>query len=225
MKNAFLIILFFVSGSVFAQEQVQKTTKQVISGFEFHASVNHPLSTKSNMRTFYGGGFGANMLFRSSRPVSFKTGVEFNYFHTWDESVYAGHLSGQTNIHYQYAVVSIPAIVRFDFGKKFKLFAELGGYLGIPVGGSRRADYSSYDPYNGTIFKGIKHESYTPGLSVSPTIGLGGRFPLSERIDLLLKPEFTFVISELDADSNPDFNKHFFYGRFCAGIHLKHRKK
>ena len=212
-RRILIIILVFISLTAESQEK-----QKAIRGFEFYASVNHPISAKEGVRTFYGGGIGANIIFNDTNQVSFKTGVEFNYFHTWDSWLYSGHFSNQSNIHYQYAILSIPAVVRFNMGDEFKLFLELGAYLGISLGGDMRSTYSTYDPISNYSFNGFKRENYFPGLSFTPMIGFGARVPLSERIDLVLKPEFAFMLNQENSES---FNRHYFYARFCAGIHLK----
>ena len=216
-RRILIIILVFISFAAVSQEKLK-----AIRGFEFHASVNHPISAKEGVRTFYGGGIGVNVIFKDTNRVSFKTGVELNYFHTWDSWLYSGHFSNQTNIHYQYAILSIPAVVRFNMGDEFKLFLELGAYLGISFGGDMRSTYSTYDPLSNYSFNGVKHENYSSGLSFTPMIGFGARVPLSERIDLVLKPEFAFMLNQENSES---FNRHYFYARFCAGIHLNPKTK
>lgn len=208
MRTAFILIILMPFG-VFAQ-----------TGFELHVSVNHPLSSDNEARTFYGAGIGANVLFADTSLVSFKTGVEFNFFHTWDSRIYAGHFASQTNVHYQYVALAIPAIVRFSFGREFKLFIESGAYVGVGYG-KMRSDYSSYSPYNNTSFKGYRYDEYFPGLSFTPMFGLGGRFPLFDRMDLVLKPEFAFVLNEFGSDNGTEFNRGFFYAKLSLGIHLK----
>lgn len=205
--------LFFTpdfSPPVIAQTELRNTI-----GWEFHGSANLPFRAE---RTFLGTGIGVNVLFKDTGLVSFKTGLEVNYFHTWDEYLDAGKFSNQRNVHYQYALLSLPAIVRFSMGKKVKLLAEFGGYLGVSLGGEMRSDYTSYDSLSNSQFNEIKRESYFPGLSFTPMVSVGGRFPLSERIDLLLKPECAFVLSE-------EINARYFYARFCIGIHLKSKKR
>ncbi|WP_343634571.1 hypothetical protein [Fluviicola sp.] len=204
------INFFYPSSMVFAQTKLKD-----IAGWEFHASANLPFRGE---RTFFGTGMGVNMLIKDTGLVSFKTGLEVNYFHTWDKYLDAGNFTNQRNVHYQHALLSIPAIVRFNIGNDFKLLVELGGYLGITLGGEMRSDYSFYDPLSNAKFNGIKHESYFPGLAFTPTLGIGGRFPLSERIDLLLKPECAFVMYE-------EIKERYFYARLCAGIHLKPKRK
>lgn len=175
-------------------------------GLEFHASINYPIASQ----TFPGAGLGANVLFREEKLVNFKIGLEINYFHTWDK-VYYGGLNGD----HHYGVLSVPAMVRFTTGEKHKGFFEMGTYVGIGFGQTETGYYSYNNP---------QYDTYFPGVVITPAIGLGGRFSLSERIDLLLKPEFALTMTEFDLNDRL-FETYYLYARFCVGIHLKPRPK
>jgi hypothetical protein len=183
-------------------------------GLEFHASVNYPVTGEI---AFTGAGIGTNILFGENKTVNFKTGLELNYFHTWVEKSY-----GPSKGDCHYGVLSVPAMVRFTSKKSVKIFAEIGIYLGIGYG-QKQAPGDVKGVY-GSSSTSKRYESYFPGLVITPAIGLGGRFPLSERIDLILKPEFVFTMTEFDI-SDRAFETWYGYVRFCAGIHLKPKPK
>ena len=222
MKPHFLILLTLISFGTRAQN----------TGLEIHYSVNYTLSSASH-RSFFGAGIGANVIFRDNSTFNIKTGLEVNYFHTWDYSASGGKMSSRTNLHYQYAVVSFPAFARLTFGERFKWFMEAGAYVGICPGGKVRYTSTSYGPNPGQMSVAEYSQSYRTGLSVTPAAALGFRFSLSDRLDLFLKPEFAFVKSNLGPDSplstkddygpvsHADFNDMYMYVRFCVGIHLK----
>ncbi len=190
--------------------------------FEIHFSANHPLSSNSEDRTFYGGGFGANLVFRDARVLSFKTGLETNFFHTWNKSAYVGKMASSTNVHYNFWNLSIPVMLRLKVGKKVKLFLEAGAYLGIPITGNTTSKYYSYpmSPEDNTI-KEIRTEKFEGYFSLSPAVSLGGIFPVSQRVDLFLKPEF-LLQKNLGIQDLPisDFNERFFYIRLCLGLRM-----
>nr|WP_294857979.1 hypothetical protein [uncultured Fluviicola sp.] len=225
MKNHFLILLVLIPFGARTQGP----------GFEFYYSVNHPLSSKED-RTFFGGGIGASVVFRDTKVFNFRTGTEVNYFHTWDESAYDGKMSYRRDLHYQYVVLSVPAFARLTFGDRFKWFLEAGAYVGICLGGNVQYTRISYGPSPNMSSTQENTESYRTGLSITPAASFGVRFPLSERIDFFLKPEFAVVKNNLGANNpfshknnyygpvNPaknDFDYLYMYVRFCAGIHLK----
>jgi hypothetical protein len=184
-----------------------------VPGWEFHASVNYPVTGEV---TFPGAGIGTNILFAENKTVNFKTGLEINYFHTWVEKSYGG---SKGDCHY--GVLSVPAMVRFTSKKSVKIFVEAGVYLGIGYG-QREASGNPKGIYG--LSSGSKYESYFPGVVITPAIGLGGRFPLSERIDLFLKPEFALTVTEFDLSAR-SFETWYYYARFCVGIHLKPKPK
>lgn len=203
---------------------------QAQPGWELHYSVNRPLG-HSETNTYYGGGIGANVLFRDTSVFNIKTGLEVNYFHTWDDGIYSSKMSSRKDLHYRYAVVAIPAFLRLTFGDRFKFFLEAGAYAGVCVAGKVRYTYTSYSssPNDPTTTQESK-DSYNTGLSISPAIGLGTRLPLSERLDVFLKAEFALVIKSMRLSGNTigsgyggdyDFNYRYKYLRLCAGIHLK----
>ena len=206
------------------------------SGSEFHASVNLPLNQG---KTYLGAGGGVNFLLRDTCRVNFKTGIEVNYFQTWDASAYYSKMSSRKNLHYRFTALTLPAFARFNFGDRVKWFLEAGVYVGFGLGGRVTFSQISYPMYPNdptTVFEG--GESCFSGLSVTPAAGLGFRFPLSERIDLLLKPEFAYVRNKLEDvefsanktktgsgyGGSHEYDFSFMYVRVCAGIHLKPKK-
>jgi hypothetical protein len=195
MKKALFILL--VPFGVLAQRNI---------GSEFHLSGNHPL-IKGIGAAFFGGGIGGNVIFRDTNIVGFKTGMEINYFHTWITTTLFSH--GE----YHTIAVSIPVMVRFSAGKKNKRFLEMGAYIGIGSGKSVVNDY----PYS-------YYKPYRPGFAFTPAISFGGRISLSKRIDLLLRPELGLTVTDYHA-SDRVFETWYSYLRFCAGIHVKPKKK
>lgn len=210
----FLVVFCTVYSRIYAQPKIPT--------FELHFSANHPLSSNSDDRTFYGGGFGANLVFRDNKTLSFKTGFEANFFHTWNKSVYLGHTSGESNVHYNLWNLSIPVLLRLNAGQRAKIFLEAGAYLGIPLTGSTTSMYHLDATYpGGTSVNELRKEKVEGYFSVSPAVSLGGIFPVSERMDLLLKPELLFQknFGVYDGPSN-DFNERFLYIRLCLGIRI-----
>lgn len=197
-------------------------------GLEVHCSVNRPFG-HSEKNTYYGGGIGANVLFRDTSVFSLKIGLEVNYFHALDGRTYRSKMYSRKDFHYQYAVVTFPAFARFTFGKRVKFFLEAGGYVGV-LGGNIRYTVTSYPSSPGQSLKtSEKNDSYYPGLFLSPAASLGLRFPLSERLDLFVKPEFAFVKNwrlfggEGSGYGAYSFSYSYLCARLCVGLHLKPR--
>ena len=202
-------------------------------GLEFHASVNLPLNQG---KTFFGAGSGVNFLLRDTCRFNFKTGIEVNYFQTWDENAYFNKVSSMRNVHYRFTALTFPVFARFTFGKRVKWFLEAGVYTGFGVGGEVTYNVTGMYP-NAPLDE--RTESCNSGLSITPAGSLGFRFPLSERIDLLLKPEFAYVRNKLEDvefsanktktgsgyGGSHEYDFSFMYVRVCAGIHLKSKKK
>ncbi|MNJ82981.1 hypothetical protein D3C87_03940 [compost metagenome] len=193
--------------------------QQRIPIFELHGSANHPLK---GIRTFYGGGFGINVVFMDERKLSLKTGLETNFFHTWNKSEYTGKMSSSSNVHYKFWNLSIPLMFRLNVGERFRFFLEAGGYLGIPTAGTSTSRFTTTPTGPNKPFTDeIRTESFSGYFSLSPAVSLGGIFPVSQRLDLILKPEFVFQKNFGVYDGPVDnFNAKFYYVRLCLGIRI-----
>lgn len=213
--------MFFLVGFSWIHSPIY--SQQGIPTFEIHFSANHPLNNNSEDRTFYGGGFGANLVFRDAHVLSLKTGLEANFFHTWNKSVTMSHNSGKSDVHYRFWNLSIPLMLRLHVGERVKFFLEGGVYLGIPLTGNTTSQYHFYSSYpGGTNVNETRTEKFEGYFSLSPAISLGVIFPVSQRIDLYLKPEFVFQknFNVYVYGPGSDFNAHFRYLRLCIGIRI-----
>ncbi|MNU98143.1 hypothetical protein D3C71_882470 [compost metagenome] len=211
-----LTALFFF---VFSWMYSPICAQQRIPIFELHGSVNHPLK---GVRTFFGGGFGANVVFMDDRKISLKTGFETNFFHTWNKSKYTGKMSGSSNVHYKFLNLSIPLMFRINVGQRARFFLEAGAYLGIPLTGTSTSRFKTTPTGPNKPFTDeIRTENFNGYFSLSPAVSLGGIFPVSQRIDLILKPEFLFQ-KNFGVFDGPvsDFNAKFYYVRLCLGIRI-----
>lgn len=211
LASLLLVVSSWMHSNMYAQQRIPV--------FELHASGNHPLG---NTRTFFGGGFGVNAVFMDDRKLSLKTGFEVNFFHTWNQSEYMGHMSSASNVHYQFWNLSIPLMIRLNVGERARFFLEAGMYLGIPIAGTSTFKYTSYgtSPQNPGYSK-IVTRDFGGYFSISPAVGLGGIFPLTQRLDLIVKPEL-LLQKNFGVYDGPvaDFNERFRYVRFCLGIRI-----
>lgn len=214
MKTIAILLSF-----VFSWESSPICAQQRIPVFELHASANHPFG---KTRTFYGGGFGANVVFMDERTLSIKTGFEANFFHTWNHSEYTGHMSSADSVHYRFWNLSIPLMIRLNVGKRTRFFAEAGVYLGIPIAGTSTFKYTSYgtSPQN-PGYSEMKTTDFAGYFSLSPAVSLGGIFPVSRRVDLILKSELALQ-KNIGVFDGPvyDFNARFYYFRLCLGMRI-----
>lgn len=213
--KATVTFLFFVLSWMYSTSYAQGK----IPVFEFHGSVNHPLK---GTRTFFGGGLGVNFVFMDERKLSLKTGFETNFFHTWNPSAYTGKMSGSSNVHYKFWNLSIPLMFRLNVGGRARLFWEAGAYLGIPIAGTSTSRFQTTPMGPNQPFTDeIRTENFRGYFSVSPAVSLGGIFPVSQRMDLIVKPEFVFQ-KNFNVYDGPvaDFNTKFCYIRLCLGIRI-----
>lgn len=196
-----LIFMSFLNWN-FAQEKEQPL-KNLFN--EYHVSVNHGIGNG-----FFGGGLGANHVFNPDKIVSFRTGIDFQFFHVWGDAADPSHYSSTKDIRYSYVDLNVPIIMRINI--KW-IFMELGGNLGVGITGQRRATVINYSDYGPSVETAIR-ESWNSGISIGPVLGIGSRIPLNEKLDLLIHP---------DIGASVYFQQEFvnLYGRLCVGIHLK----
>ncbi|MNJ82983.1 hypothetical protein D3C87_03960 [compost metagenome] len=208
-------LLFFVFSWMYSTSRAQDK----IPVFEFHGSVNHPLK---GTKTFFGGGLGVNFVFMDERKLSMKTGFEINFFHTWNPSEYTGKMSGSSDVHYKFWNLSIPLMFRLNVGGRARLFWEAGAYLGLPIGGTSTSRFHTTPTGpNQPFIDEIRVEKFKGYFSLSPSVSLGGIFPVSPHMDLIVKPEFVFQ-KNFNVQDGPfsDFNTKFCYIRLCLGIRI-----
>jgi hypothetical protein len=197
----FFILLTF---SVYCSGQEKKQDLKNLFN-EYGVSVNHGIGTG-----FFGGGLGANHVFHPDKVVSFRTGLEFQFFHAWSDSEsHPSHYSSTKNIHYSYVDLTVPIVMRLNVRW---LFIELGGHVGAGISGQRRATVTNYSDFQPAVETTTK-DSWNPGISAGLLFGIGTRIPLTEKLDLLIRP---------DVGASAYFQQDFLnlYGRLCVGIHL-----
>ena len=202
MRFLLFISLFFFLDPVSAQEEKQPL-KDLFN--EYYVSVNHGIG-----KGFFGGGLGVNHVFHPDKIVSIRTGLDLQYFQTWGNPVQPSHYSSERDVRCLYVNFDIPVVVRINF---HWAFIELGANFGVGLAGQRSATVTTSYDYQPSV-ESTKKESWNPGFSVGPVLGIGARIPLNDKLELLVRP---------DVGASLAFRYEFmnFYGRLCIGIHLK----
>jgi hypothetical protein len=213
MKQLVLIALIGSFGFCFAQEN--KTFKDYFN--EFHISINHGVPLNANDRAFFGGGLGMSHVFRIDKVVGARTGLELDCFHVQiGNSGTPESDETRQNQHFYITSLGLPINLRLSFGKKTHFLFELGSRFGLVVSGYYTADVLRIGPNYETYFERVKTNKGPVGLgTIGFNTGIGSLIPLSEKLALLIKPDFGANLFFFD---NPGLH---FYGRLCVGIHLK----
>lgn len=182
---------------------------------EIQGSVNHGIPVLSTHKAFFGAGLGVSHVFRDDRVLGARIGLDADFFHYWAPDQSEPGLERRTNQHFYLSNLSIPLAIRLNFGQKTRFFFELGGRLGVIVHQNYRAmvypSVSKVEPFS--IGEQVNQNRYMNGAFVGLNTGLGVRFPVSEQLELLIKPDVGASI----------YYREFLhmYGRLCIGIHLK----
>ena len=200
MRLSLIFIFMSFLNRSFTQEKEQPLNKLFN---EFHTSINHGIGDGS-----FGAGLGVNHVFNPDKVVSFRTGLDFQFFSDQRYSDPPSHFGSPYDYYCSYVDLSIPFIMRINI--KW-VFMELGGNLVAGIAGQKRGILTYYSQ---PLPETTTADSWNPGFSVGPLVGIGARIPLTEKLDLLIRPDVGASIS-LDRQFGN------LYGRLCVGIHLK----
>lgn len=200
MKITLSFVILALSFFGYGQEKEQPL-KNLFN--EFHASVNHGIGDGS-----FGGGLAVNHVFHPEKTVSFRTGLDFQYFSELSYSEPPSHIGTPYDYYCSYVDLTIPLIMRINI--KW-VFIELGGNLVAGIAGQKRGILTYYSQ---PLMETTTKDSWNPGFSIGPLMGVGARIPFNEKVDLLIRPDVGASIS-LDREFGN------LYGRLCVGIHLK----
>lgn len=200
MRIVLFIFLVVTFQDAYAQEKEQPLNKLFN---EFHSSVNHGIGDGS-----FGGGLGVNHVFHPDKVISFRTGLDFQFFSDQTYSNPPSHFGSPYDYYCSYVDLTIPFIMRINI--KW-VFIELGGNLVAGIAGQKRGILTYYSQ---PLLETTTKDSWNPGFSVGPVLGIGTRIPLTEKLDLLMRPDVGASIS-----LNREFGN--LYGRLCIGLHLK----
>ncbi|WP_343634573.1 hypothetical protein [Fluviicola sp.] len=200
MKIALFLVVLVLSFFCSAQEKEQPL-KNLFN--EYYISVNHGIGDGS-----FGGGLGLNHVFHPDKIVSFRTGLDFQYFSEMSYSEQPSHFGSPYDYYCSYVDLTVPIVMRINI--KW-VFIELGGNLAVGIAGQKRGVLSDYSQ---PLLETTTKDSWNPGFSVGPVLGIGARIPMNEKLDLLIRPDVGASIS-LDREFGN------LYGRLCVGIHLK----
>ena len=129
-----LIFMSFLNWN-FAQEKEQPL-RNLFN--EYHVSVNHGIGDGS-----FGGGLGVNHVFHPDKVISFRTGLDFQFFSDQTYSNPPSHFGSPYDYYCSYVDLTIPFIMRINI--KW-VFMELGGNLVAGIAGQKRGILKDYSP-------------------------------------------------------------------------------
>ncbi len=221
MRVVYLLLLLLIVKILFAQREYLIEKKNSILFNEFSISVNRTDLGKysSNNKT----GFGFSTLFtaRSAKRINILFGIEYNNTKYYANLIGISHFSYVSDATYSINTLSIPFFLRTNFGKKIKLFVELGGFLDFNLFCSSRGVEHTYYPNNNNQIKYSERNYYAVSSSVTgfnfgPSLGVGINIPIS-KYSFILKTDYKLGIRELFIERTSLYNQ---YIRLIIGVKI-----
>jgi hypothetical protein len=202
MKKIIVIsLLTILSFNLMAQEVERKNTKwNTLDGVEVFLSANTTLG--NNGRLGFGGGI--NFALLKNNPFNLIIGIDYNhivqkvYFFSGGHSP-SDYLNNGSFMSYN-GYSSFPNLIaRYNFGKRTKLFIELGCYAEVPLYSySKRIEDGEYIKDNfGVINFGLIG-------------GLGLKIPLNDKYKILVKVDYKHGLNE--------YNDYDYINKYCRFV-------
>ncbi|MFT5581556.1 MAG: hypothetical protein ACI9G9_000807 [Psychromonas sp.] len=202
----FVFSILLTTSSVYGQQD----TNYVFFN-EFDVSLNKT-SSFSKTKGGYGFGIGAYIVPAREKRINVVFGFEYNFTQRFQTSIYGGHNYGESDVSSSFGSISIPLLVRANFGNKVLGFFQLGGFFDLGI-------------YQKS--KGVKHVNCSDSLSINcgtsqfskidngfsiPGLigGIGTRIPIKKK-ELILTIDYKFGPIERNAR----------YGFYVANLRFK----
>ncbi len=177
IKIVVLIGLIYFSILTFGQN------KNAIRLLDIEYSIN--INNFQNQKNGINGktGFGASIyrIWFTEKKYNLISGLVFNKLTFFDDYVKGGRYYDYENITFNIFSFSIPLFLRYNFGRKYKLFIESGPLIDIvPLikGKGIKNNYTPFPPYytkdHSTVIENFDHDKIKYGIN----IGTGLIFPI-----------------------------------------------
>jgi hypothetical protein len=173
---------------------------------EFNLSINKSDLKDDNTENRYGFGLGMYHSFRSNNIVNIVLGIEYNMTSQFKKYMTMGITSHIEDVTYHLNDLSIPLLIRINYGNKTKLFFETGPFLDLNIKTTRQTKDHSVDDEE----KNISEVNY--GIS----IGIGIKIPVS-KYEIIIKPEYKLGLHKIYDYHESIYNK---YMRLVIGIKM-----
>lgn len=187
---------------------------------EFNLSVNKVVLQGEENEGLFGFGLGAYHRFMDEKKLNLILGFEYNMTRQFIKSLYEGHSATAKDLTYTMNCLSIPLGLRFNMGKKTKLFIEGGGFADLMIYSKRTGTLCtySYDAENHLIEnKQPIDEKVSLSSGYGLYLGMGVQIPMSG-FELIIKPDFKLGLKALYSYQESIYNS---YIRLAIGLKLK----
>ncbi len=179
---------------------------------EYFLSVNRTTLYDDNTENRSGFGAGVNFFYNSDKRFSMLTGIEYNYTRQFKYEFEEGRWCQSSDWDISMHLISLPVGFRYRPGSRKKFLLESGVFVDIPFKSTNTGEMCCYSPdfqNPGNMIGGCRQVTesgrISPGFGVYA--GVGYRIPIS-KVDLILMPDYKFVINRLDAHMEVMHNRY-----------------
>lgn len=167
------LILHF---TIYSQESNQN--KFFFNEFFFNGNV----SLSSQHKNFYGfgGGLGLIRVAFQQKQNNLIFGLEFNNFQLYSPIYKDNPKETLTNVNASIYSISIPVLIRHNFGKTKRLYGQLGTSFDLNLLSIGTGNYSTYGP-NGGVTNDTKDITLDSRNTITPTLSIGHKTKLRGR--------------------------------------------
>jgi hypothetical protein len=216
-KSIMKLSIFIFFAITFLQTQGQEKFDFFFD--EIAISVNRTNLENENTEDRYGFGIGINHSFRQEKSLNIMFGLEYNKTSQFKKNMYEGHYADATDLTYNINYISVPIGLRYNVGKKVKIFTEFGGYADLNINTNRQGTLHTYLPNdnNQIDYKEMPiDERISLANSYGIYVGIGIRIPIYN-YELIIRPDFKYGINELYSYQDDIYNRYF---RLSIGLKM-----
>lgn len=208
-----IYILFFIL--LFYSVNGQEKTIYIVEEYLISINQTH-IRTPSSQEPRNGIGVSLNHLFKVDESANVVVGIEYNRTSYSSSSFTTGRVLylGDIDLIYTNDFLSIPLGIRFYFGKKVKIFFELGSYFDITLNSKRKGTWHDYN-YTVIDSENINEDTDVPSMW-GFSAALGAEFYISKK-RFTIKTDYKRGSEKLQS---ADVNFYRDYYRLSVGINL-----
>lgn len=201
MRIRITVLLFLVSGVIYAQE---KTKKFFFN--ELHLSVNRTDVANDNTENRLGYGVALHREGKKGAYLSKVFGIEYNKTSQFYDLGDVDKSTTLYNVEYDYHALTFLGMLRFTYGQKLKLVAHTGIYGDLGLSANYEGETIDLET--------VKGNTVSSSLNFGPIFGLGVVFPF-RNYEFMLNYSYRLGLRNLKAGRDRYLNKYF---NFSFGI-------
>ncbi len=186
-----LVLFFnsFIHHSILVAQEVRSPKLELCVSINYtHVNSNQRTASFDGNKALSDIGFGVKYHFFASKGFNFVPGIEYNQYRFYFDNMAYSHYGSLHDVTYYLKRFTVPVAIRYNWGKKMKVFAQTGVFVEIHNHACQET-FSNQFPYGdeNSLSEKIKTMIFTE-INYGYHLGLGTSIPISKyRLSLLLE--------------------------------------